>query len=73
MGGWTYSANFAAALSTTSGQATFASSGTNLVKNLGFDGIDIDWKAGYASSNSHPRAGELREVEEIAKRVEERS
>ncbi|CAG8893464.1 unnamed protein product [Penicillium egyptiacum] len=44
VGSWTYSTNFAAALSTPSGQAKFASSATDLVKNLGFDGIDIDWE-----------------------------
>ncbi|KAE8397153.1 Endochitinase B1 [Aspergillus pseudonomiae] len=44
VGGWTYSTNFAAALGTASGQAKFASSATDLVKNLRFDGIDIDWE-----------------------------
>jgi len=44
VGGWSYRYSFSTPASTDDGRKAFANSCVNMIKDYGFDGIDIDWE-----------------------------
>ncbi|KAI2606792.1 glycoside hydrolase family 18 protein [Hypoxylon sp. NC1633] len=64
VGGWTYSGNFKQPASTPQGRAAFANSCVELIKNLGFDGIDVDWEYPQTAGEAADFVALLRVVRE---------
>jgi chitinase len=44
IGGWTYSGSFPGMAKSPQGRQRFAQTAVQMVKDYGFDGIDIDWE-----------------------------
>lgn len=51
IGGWTYSAHFTAPMASASMRTAFVNSSVGFVRDLGLDGIDIDWEVSVALKN----------------------
>ena len=52
IGGWSYRTNFPTAAATPATRTTFAKTAVRLLKNYGFDGIDVDWEYPDGETNA---------------------
>ncbi|KAK3323342.1 glycoside hydrolase family 18 protein [Cercophora scortea] len=52
IGGWSFSSNFPAVASSATSRALFASTAVGLMKDYGFDGIDVDWEYPSTAANA---------------------
>lgn len=64
IGGWTYSPHFAPMACDKSKRARFVASAVNLVKDYGFDGLDVDWEYPHDSRQADDYVALLRELRE---------
>ncbi|KAJ5264938.1 hypothetical protein N7505_007731 [Penicillium chrysogenum] len=65
IGGWQYSKNLKIALQTEAGRQKFADSAVELLQNLGFDGIDVDYEYPANDTEADELVDTLRRLREV--------